>query len=159
MGIIIFLLTIELSFYYKSLLRSSFILSSEDDMTLPAASYQPRQPQDSDYYHCVEDYFETFVQSYDEHFSTQYGFWRPYIEKVIYRYLDCGDLHSPCQMQRLRPRIPVGFFLQAPPLLPFLPSKARRGIRGVALHGCAQEGAPPAFYLQHPEDSPPVLSV
>ena len=44
------------------------------------------------YYHYVEDYFETFVQSYDEHFSRQYGFWRPYIEKVIYRYLDCGDL-------------------------------------------------------------------
>ncbi|MGB5217062.1 MAG: transposase zinc-binding domain-containing protein, partial [Smithella sp.] len=29
----------------------------------------------------------------DEHFSKQYDFWRPYIEKVIYRYLDCGDLH------------------------------------------------------------------
>jgi hypothetical protein len=59
-------------------------------MALPAASYQPRRPQDSDYYHCVEDYFEAFVQSYDEHFSRQYGFWRPYIEKVIYRYLDAA---------------------------------------------------------------------
>jgi len=67
-------------------------MSSEVDMALPAASYHPRRPQDTDYYHCVEDYFETFVQSYDEHFSKQYGFWRPYIEKVIYRYLDCGDL-------------------------------------------------------------------
>jgi len=28
------------------------------------------------------------VQVYDEHFSRQYGFWRPYIEQVIYRYLD-----------------------------------------------------------------------
>ena len=61
-------------------------------MPLPAAVYRPRHPQDSDYYHCVEDYFETFVQSYDEQFSRQYGFWRPYIEQVIYRYLDCGDL-------------------------------------------------------------------
>ena len=61
-------------------------------MALPAASYQPRRPQDSDYYHCVEDYFETFVQEYDDRFARQYGFWRPYIEKVIYRYLDCGDL-------------------------------------------------------------------
>jgi hypothetical protein len=40
--------------------------------------------------HCVEDYFETFVQIYDEHFSRQYGFWRPYIEQVIYRYLDAA---------------------------------------------------------------------
>jgi len=61
-------------------------------MSLPAAVYMPRHPQDSDYYHCVEDYFETFVQGYDEQFSRQYGFWRPYIAQVIYRYLDCGDL-------------------------------------------------------------------
>ena len=63
-------------------------------MSLPAAVYRPRNPQDSDYYRCVEDYFETFVRIYDEHFSRQYGFWRPYVEQVIYRYLDCGDLHN-----------------------------------------------------------------
>jgi ribosomal protein S27E len=68
------------------------ILPSEEDMSVPSAKYLPRQPQDTDYYHCVEDYFETFVQEYDDRFSRQYGFWRPYIEKVIYRYLDCGDL-------------------------------------------------------------------
>ena len=43
-------------------------------MPLPAAVYLLRHPQDSDYYHCVEDYFETFVQCYDEQFSRQYGF-------------------------------------------------------------------------------------
>ena len=63
-------------------------------MSLPAAVYRPRNPQLSDYYRCVEDYFETFVRIYDEHFSRQYGFWRPYVEQVIYRYLDCGDLHN-----------------------------------------------------------------
>ncbi len=63
-------------------------------MTLPAKEYRPRRPQDSDYYHCVEDYFEPFMQIYDDRFSRDYGFWRPYIEKVIYRYLDCGDLHQ-----------------------------------------------------------------
>ncbi|OQA00309.1 MAG: putative transposase [Planctomycetes bacterium ADurb.Bin412] len=63
-------------------------------MSTPAVVYRPRNPQDSDYYRCVEDNFETFVQIYDEHFSRQYGFWRPYIEQVIYRYLDCGDLHN-----------------------------------------------------------------
>jgi hypothetical protein len=35
---------------------------SKEDMSLPAAEYRPRHPQDSDYYHCVEDYFETFVR-------------------------------------------------------------------------------------------------
>jgi len=34
------------------------------------------------------------VQLNDEHFSDQYGFWRPYIQRVIHRYLDCGDLHN-----------------------------------------------------------------
>jgi hypothetical protein len=37
---------------------------------------------------------ETFVQNYDERFSRQYGFWRPYLQQAIYRYLDCGDLHK-----------------------------------------------------------------
>jgi len=23
-----------------------------------------------------------------------YGFWRPYVQQMIYRYLDCGDLHN-----------------------------------------------------------------
>ena len=65
-------------------------------MSAPAAVYRPRNPQSSDYYRCVEDYFETFVQIYDEQFSRQYGFWRPYIEQVIYRYLDCDNLHNGC---------------------------------------------------------------
>ena len=63
-------------------------------MVLPEGVYQPRHLQDSDYYHCVEDCFKTFVQVYDENYSRQYGFWRPYIKQVIYRYLDCGDLHD-----------------------------------------------------------------
>jgi len=63
-------------------------------VSLSAAVYRPRNPQLSDYYRCVEDYFETFVGIYDEHFSRQYGFWRPYVEQVICRYLDCGNLHN-----------------------------------------------------------------
>ena len=38
-------------------------------MSHPAAVYRPRNPPLSDYYRCVEDYFETFVKIYDEHFS------------------------------------------------------------------------------------------
>ena len=41
-------------------------------MSAPAAVYRPRNPQSSDYYRCVEDYFETFVRIYDEGFSRQY---------------------------------------------------------------------------------------
>ena len=38
-------------------------------LPLPVAEYLPHHPQDSDYYHCVEDYFETLLQCYEEQFS------------------------------------------------------------------------------------------
>jgi hypothetical protein len=42
----------------------------------------------------VEDHFETFEQVYDDRFPRQYGYFRPYVKQVIYRYLDCGILHN-----------------------------------------------------------------
>jgi hypothetical protein len=39
------------------------------------------------YYHCVEDHFETFERVYEERFERAYGFYRPYLQSVIYRYL------------------------------------------------------------------------
>jgi len=121
-------------------------------MSLPAVEYRPRHPQDSDYYHYVEDYFEKLIEEYDEHFSRDYGFWQPYIEKVIYRYLDCGDLNHgfarvKCKdcghtlkgtseyllafsCKRRHPH------LHGDKLLPALSPEARIGVRGVALYGC-----------------------
>ena len=58
------------------------------------AVYRPRNPTLSQYYQCVEDHFETLEQVHDERFSRQYGFFRPYVKRVIYRYLDCGILHN-----------------------------------------------------------------
>jgi hypothetical protein len=43
-------------------------------MAAPAAVYRPRNPQSSDYYRCVQDHFETFLQVYEERFERQYGF-------------------------------------------------------------------------------------
>jgi hypothetical protein len=31
--------------------------------------------------------------AWDDRYERRYGYWRPYIMDVIYRYLDCGDLH------------------------------------------------------------------
>jgi len=36
--------------------------------------------------------FETFALIYDDRFERQYGFFRPYVKLVIYRYPDCGVL-------------------------------------------------------------------
>lgn len=37
---------------------------------------------------------------WEERYERQYGFWRPYVKKVILRYLDCGDLH--CGFSRVK---------------------------------------------------------
>jgi hypothetical protein len=55
--------------------------------------YQPRNPQKSDYYRCVQDHFKQLEMHWQDRYSSRYGFWRPYVTVVIYRYLDCGDLH------------------------------------------------------------------
>ena len=61
---------------------------------MPGPLYRQRNPQHSPYYQCVEDYFETFEQVYDDRFARQYGFFRLYVKQVIYRYLDCGILNN-----------------------------------------------------------------
>ena len=58
-----------------------------------SAVYRPRNPNNSVYYQCIEDYFEVFEQIYEERFERRYGFYRPYVMQVMHRYLDRGDLH------------------------------------------------------------------
>jgi len=65
----------------------------EAALSARSSHYRPRSPQTSQYYQCIEDNFETFERVYDERFSRQYGFFRPFVKDVMYRYLDCGDLH------------------------------------------------------------------
>ena len=72
--------------------------------------YEPRNPQKTPYFQCVQDHFEDLEMVWDDHYQNQYGFFRPYVRDVIYRYLDCGDLHlgpapgiCPGAMSGLRP--------------------------------------------------------
>ncbi len=39
------------------------------------------------------DDFEIFIRSSDEHFSWQYGYWRAYAERAIYRKLCNVQIH------------------------------------------------------------------
>ena len=68
------------------------VLASSAHTTLDV--YRQRKPQDSAYYRCVEDYFETLEQVYQDRFEQKYGFFRPYVRQLIYRYLDCGILKN-----------------------------------------------------------------
>jgi hypothetical protein len=48
----------------------------------------------------VQDHFEKLESDWSERYAQHYGFWRPYVLNVIYRYLECGDLH--CGFARVR---------------------------------------------------------
>ena len=62
--------------------------------------YKPRNSKTSDYYRCVEAHFEELQGVWDERYERQYGFFRPYVMDVIFKYLDCGDLH--CGFARVK---------------------------------------------------------
>jgi hypothetical protein len=55
--------------------------------------YQPRNPRTGGYYKCVESHFEELERIWDDRYAARFGFWWEYVLKVIYRYLECGDLH------------------------------------------------------------------
>jgi hypothetical protein len=55
--------------------------------------YQPRNPRASGHFRCVQDHFEQLEMLWQDRYASRYGFWRPYVIDVIYRYLECGDLH------------------------------------------------------------------
>jgi len=56
--------------------------------------YEQRNPKQSQFYKCVEDHFERLENIWDDCYQKLYGFLRPHVMKVIYKYLDCGDLHK-----------------------------------------------------------------
>ena len=58
-----------------------------------AEVYNPRTPRKNQYYRCVEAHFEELAGVWDDRYQRDYGYWRPYVLDVIYKYLDCGDLH------------------------------------------------------------------
>jgi len=59
-----------------------------------AEAYTPRSPRKSQYYRCVEANFEELERVWGDRYQSRYGFWRPYVMDVIYKYLGCGDLHQ-----------------------------------------------------------------
>ena len=56
--------------------------------------YKPRNPVASNYFQCVSAHWEELEPAWDDLYQRQYGYFRPYINEVMLRFLDCGDLHS-----------------------------------------------------------------
>lgn len=54
--------------------------------------YRCRNPRKTTLYRRVNGYFEEFLRVYPDRFEPRLGFLRPIIPKVVWKYLDCGDL-------------------------------------------------------------------
>jgi ribosomal protein S27E len=63
-------------------------------MQNPCAPYTPRNPRLSDYYRCVEDFFEELERVHEERYQSRFGYLRPEIRLTIFRDLDCGCLQN-----------------------------------------------------------------
>ena len=53
--------------------------------------YTQRNLGESQYYKCVEDHFEKLEGIWDDTYKKQYGFWRPYVTDIFYKFMNCGD--------------------------------------------------------------------
>lgn len=54
--------------------------------------YQPRHAKVTALYQCISNHFQEFESLYPEKYQERYGFYRPVIQKVVEKFLDCGDL-------------------------------------------------------------------
>ena len=114
--------------------------------------YRPRRPESSAYYQCVEDHFEEFERVYEERFERAYGFYRPYLSSVIYRYLDCGVIRNGFARVRCGE---CGHEY----LLAFLLPKASGGVWRMGVRRGFEKSSPSPFCLQHPQDPPALFSL
>src|SRR3990170_2212635 len=56
--------------------------------------YRPRNPVSTPLYKIVEDYWEMFINTYDDKFQENYGFFRPVVKSEMEKYLNCGILRN-----------------------------------------------------------------
>ncbi|MBS4032006.1 MAG: hypothetical protein KGZ63_11400, partial [Clostridiales bacterium] len=66
-------------------------LYSEEKTCVEA--YKARVSRKSVYFQCVQDHYEELKNVWEERYQQKYGYWRSFVMDVIYKYLECGDLH------------------------------------------------------------------
>jgi hypothetical protein len=54
--------------------------------------YRPRNVRATPLYQLLEMYYEDVKALWEERFEKTYGYWRGFVDKVVFRYLDCGIL-------------------------------------------------------------------
>jgi hypothetical protein len=56
-----------------------------------AGIYRQRHPEHSVFYWVFFHCFEQFLREYEDRFEKEYGYFRPVIQEVVKKYLDCGN--------------------------------------------------------------------
>lgn len=54
------------------------------------AVYRPRNPRATPLYGLVESYYDKVKAEWEDRFERTYGFWRGFVDQVVWRYMDCG---------------------------------------------------------------------
>ena len=62
--------------------------------------YRERHPEHMLFYRVFFYYFERFLREYEPRFEKEYGYFRPVIQDVIGKYLDCAN--PKCEFARIR---------------------------------------------------------
>ena len=62
--------------------------------------YRQRHLEHTVFYRVFIYYFERFLREYDNRFEKEYGYFRPVIQDVVEKYLDCGN--PMCGFARIR---------------------------------------------------------
>jgi len=65
-----------------------------------AGIYRQRHPEHTVFYRVFFYYFEKFLREYEDRFEKEYGYFRPVINDVVKKYLDCGN--PMCGFARIR---------------------------------------------------------
>jgi ribosomal protein S27E len=56
--------------------------------------YRPRHPERTALYRVLFHNFDRFLSEYERCFEKEYGYFRPIVQEVVERYLDCGNPRS-----------------------------------------------------------------
>jgi hypothetical protein len=56
-----------------------------------AGIYSQRHPEHTVFYRVFFYHFERFLLEYEDRFEKKYGYFRPVIQDVVEKYLDCGN--------------------------------------------------------------------
>lgn len=65
-----------------------------------AGIYRQRHPEHTVFYRVFFHYFEEFLREYERRFEREHGYFRPIIQDVVEKYLDCGN--PMCGFARIR---------------------------------------------------------